>query len=84
MLADDAADLFIDDGLVIDDDCQHPPTRREGAITLKPGLHRMRVPYYQGPKWEVALLLQVIGPGEKTWTVFNTDHFKPPPDVKDW
>ncbi len=75
--ADDAADLYIDDRLIIDNDGQHPPLRKEGSVSLASGVHRMRVPYYQGPRYQVALILDVIAPGERTWRVFNTEDFKP-------
>jgi hypothetical protein len=84
LLADDAADLYIDDALVIDDDGRHPPTTKEGSVQLGTGIHRIRVPYYQGPKWEVALVLKVAGPGDSALRLFNTEEFKPPADFKDW
>ena len=77
--ADDAADLYIDGQLVIDNDGQHPPVRKEGQMLLRPGVHQMRVPYYQGPKYQVALVLQILGPGERQWRLFNTDEWMPPP-----
>lgn len=78
LLADDAANLYIDDALVIDNDGQHPALKKEGTVHLNSGVHRMRVPYYQGPKWEVALVLMVQGPNESALHVFNTEDFKPP------
>lgn len=75
--ADDAANLYIDNRLIIDNDGQHPPLRKEGVVFLTEGVHQMRVPYYQGPRFEVALVLKVIAPGEQTWRLFNTEHFKP-------
>jgi hypothetical protein len=78
LLADDAADLYIDDALVIDNDGQHPPQKKEGSVQLDSGIHRMRVPYYQGPKYEVALVLMVQGPDDPALRVFNTNDFKPP------
>jgi hypothetical protein len=80
LLADDAADLYIDDALVIDNDGQHPPLAKEGSVQLETGVHRMRVPYYQGPKWEVALVLKVQGPQDSELRVFDTEDFKPPVD----
>jgi hypothetical protein len=84
LLADDGANLYIDDALVIENDGQHPPTAKDGSVQLGPGIHRIRVPYYQGPKWEVALVLKVAGPGESALRVFDTEEFKPSADVKDW
>jgi hypothetical protein len=78
LLADDAADLYIDDALVIDNDGQHPPHEKEGTLHLETGIHRMRVPYYQGPKYEVALVLMVQGPDDPALHIFNTENFTPP------
>ena len=84
LLADDGADLYIDDRLVIENDGQHPPLEKLGEVELGPGIHSMHVPYYQGPKYLVALVLKVAGPSEKEFHIFSTEDFKPPPDAKDW
>ena len=36
-----------------------------------------------GPRFQVALVLSVAGPGEPL-RVFSTDEFKPPPNPEDW
>jgi hypothetical protein len=38
----------------------------------------MRVEYMQGPADQVALVLEVAGPGED-YRVFNINDFRPPP-----
>lgn len=83
LLSDDGADLYIDGGLVIDNDGRHPPEAREGSTELSRGIHRIRVPYFQGPRFQVALVLEVAPPGED-YRVFSTDEFKPPPNPEDW
>lgn len=83
LLSDDGAKLYIDDQLIIDNDGQHPPEVREGSLQLSRGIHRVRVPYFQGPRFQVALVLEVAGPGED-YRVFSTDEFKPPPNPEDW
>ena len=83
LVADDGADLYIDDRLVIDNDGQHTPKAKEEATELSAGMHRIRVPYYQGPKWEVALVLQVARPGQG-FAIFNTEEFLPPAGATDW
>ena len=50
---------------------------------LAGGIHQIRVSYFQGPRFEVALVLRVAGEGEH-WRVFSTDEFKPPPNPDDW
>jgi hypothetical protein len=83
LLSDDGANLYIDDQLAIDNDCQHPPAVRAARVTLSGGIHRIRLPYFQGPRDCVALILAVSGP-DRRWRVFSTDEFKPPPNPEDW
>jgi hypothetical protein len=83
LLSDDGAKLYIDDQLVIDNDGLHPPEEITGIVDLAGGLHRIRVSYFQGPKFQVALVLKVAGPGQEL-RVFSTDEFKPPPDPGQW
>jgi len=83
LLSDDGAKLYIDDQVVIDNDGLHPPQEKTGALELAGGLHRIRVSYFQGPKFQIALVLKIAGPGEEL-RVFSTDEFKPPPDPGQW
>jgi len=81
--SDDGSKLYIDHHLVIDDDGQHPPLGCTGTAELAPGIHEIRVPYFQGPGGAVALTLIVQRPGE-SWRVFDTNEFKPPADSTAW
>ena len=81
--SDDGALLYIDAGLVIDNDGLHPPRTLEGSVDLSEGIHRIRLSYFQGPRFQVALVLRVAGPGENS-RIFSTDEFKPPPNPEDW
>ena len=83
LMSDDGSNLYIDDVLVIDNDGQHPPERRAASALLSGGIHRMRVSYFQGPRFQVALVLAVAGPGQK-WQIFSTEEFKPPTNPDDW
>jgi hypothetical protein len=83
LLSDDGAKLYIDDRVVIDNDGLHPQEEKTGVAELSGGIHTIRVSYFQGPKWQVALVLKVAGPGEEM-RVFSTDEFKPPPDPGQW
>ena len=83
LTADDGARLYIDDLLVVDNDGQHPPRDAAGDIELSGGVHRIRVSYFQGPRFQVALVLKVAPPGEQL-RVFSTDEFKPPPHPENW
>jgi hypothetical protein len=52
----------------------------DGSVNLKMGEHAIRVSYFQGPRYQVALVLRVARPGEQELRVFHTDDFKPPSD----
>jgi hypothetical protein len=80
LTSDDGARLYIDNQLVIDNDGQHPPEARECSISLAHGVHRLRISYFQGPRFQVALVLQIAGRGEQL-RIFSTDEFRPPPDM---
>jgi PA14 domain len=83
LLSDDGAKLYIDDQVVIDNDGTHAPLEKTGDVELGAGIHRIRVSYFQGPKFLVALVLKIAGPGQEP-RVFSTDDFKPPPDPGEW
>jgi hypothetical protein len=83
LLSDDGSKLYIDDQVVVDNDGVHAPLEKTGMVELAGGLHRIRVSYFQGPKFQVALVLKVAGPGQPM-RVFSTDEFKPPPDPGQW
>jgi hypothetical protein len=79
LTADDGANLYIDGELIVDNDGQHVARERVGAATLSRGVHEIRVSYFQGPRFHVALVLKMARPGEEL-RIFNTDEMKPPPD----
>ncbi|WP_420124884.1 OmpA family protein [Longimicrobium sp.] len=58
LTSDDGAKLFIDGELVIDNDGIHGPGAIDGEAELAAGLHDVRVQYFQGPREEVALILE--------------------------
>ena len=83
LMSDDGSKLYIDDRLVIDNDCQHPPEEKASEIALAGGIHRIRVSYFQGPRFQVALVLAISGQGERR-RIFNMQEFKPPQNPDDW
>ena len=83
LTSDDGAKLYIDDQLIIDNDGQHPPEDRDGSVSLSGGIHRIRVSYFQGPRFQVALVLEVAPQGEPL-RIFSTDEFKPPLHPDTW
>lgn len=80
LTSDDGSMLFIDDKLIIDNGGLHAPITMTGQLQLEGGLHTIRVPYVQGIKFHVALVLKVAGPGEN-FRIFSTEEFKPASDV---
>lgn len=79
LLADDGARLYLNHRVVIDNDGSHNSTAISGGATLTRGVHEIKVEYFQGPRFTVALVLAVSPPGEP-WHIFNMNEFKPPND----
>jgi PA14 domain len=77
LTSDDGSKLYIDDHLVIDNDGLHGTFAKDVAIELTQGTHRIRVSYFQGPGYEIALILEIEAPFLPR-RVFNTDDYKPP------
>lgn len=69
LLSDDGAKLIIDGKVVIDNDGVHPPLEKEGTIFLNKGIHDIQIPYFQGPRYQVTLVLSLIKNGKKE--IFN-------------
>ncbi|RUM88701.1 MAG: hypothetical protein DSZ23_04230 [Thermodesulfatator sp.] len=65
LLSDDGSRLLIDNRTVIDNDGIHPPREKTGKVFLKRGLHSMEVQYFQGPRYQVALVLSLVKNGRK-------------------
>jgi hypothetical protein len=83
LTSDDGSMLFIDNQLVIDNGGLHPPVTMTGKIQLDGGIHSIRVPYFQGIRYRVALVLKIAGPGQD-FRIFSTEEFKPPADPETW
>ena len=83
LTSDDGAMLYVDGQLVIDNGGLHPAVTLHGKTQLSGGTHTIRVPYFQGIKYHVALVLKVAGPGQD-FRVFSTEEFKPPADPTTW
>jgi hypothetical protein len=83
LLSDDGARLSIDDQELIDNDGNHVAIALSAGAFLSRGIHRLHVSYFQGPRFNVALVLAVAPPGA-SWRMFNTNEFVPPPDTSQW
>jgi len=70
LTSDDGSRLIIDDQVIINNDGLHPPSTREGSVKLDAGVHCIRVDYFQGPRFEVALQLFASRDG-RPFTPFN-------------
>jgi hypothetical protein len=78
LTSDDGSILYIDGRRVIRNDGQHPVEEEKRNVKLKAGAHTIRVSYFQGPRFHVALVLKVAGPKDQEFRVFHTGEFKPP------
>src|SRR5215469_5340138 len=78
LTSDDGARLYIDGKLLLDDDGVHAATTVTGAVDLAPRMHTIRVSYFQGPKYELALVLSVAAPNDK-WRIFDMSRYVPDP-----
>lgn len=58
LTSDDGSKLFIDGREVIDNDGIHGVDARDAEVTLAAGLHAVRVQYFQGPREDIALVLE--------------------------
>jgi hypothetical protein len=77
LTSDDGSRLYIDEKRVIDNDGTHPPETVSGVVNLKSGTHSLRVSYFQGPRFHVALMLEVVPPDGRQ-RVFSTQDYKQP------
>lgn len=65
LTSDDGAVLLVDGRKLIDNDGVHPPRSKEKSIDLRRGLHKILLQYFQGPRYEIALVLEVAREGEE-------------------
>ncbi|MBN1118766.1 MAG: OmpA family protein [Bacteroidales bacterium] len=75
--SDDGSKLFIDEKLVIDNDYQHALVFKTGDIILSKGNHKIEVQYFQGPRYNVALILRYRKGAEKVFQVFDLTQLYP-------
>jgi hypothetical protein len=78
--SDDGSKLYIDSKTVVDNDGTHATNTVVGEVKLSEGLHTMRVSYFQGPRYDIALVMAISEPDQQKFFVFNIDRYQPPPD----
>jgi hypothetical protein len=84
LVSDDGSELYIDGKRVINNNGLHDSKLAKTAkVALNRGIHSIRVPYFQGLRFHVALVLQVAPPGGKL-RVFDTNDFKPSSNPDEW
>jgi hypothetical protein len=83
LLSDDGAKLHINDKVVINNDGVHTAAAISAAATLTRGVHDIRIEYFQGPRFTVALVMAIAPPAE-TWRIFHMHDFKPPKNPDQW
>jgi len=79
LMSDDGSKLFIDGKRIIDIDALGTFWAAK-STNLTVGLHDLRIDYFQGPRYHLALIFEVQRPGAKRFQIFNTDDFRPPSD----
>ena len=84
LASDDGSRLYIDGKKMIDIDGIHGTVREDATVNLAGGIHSIRLSYFQGPRFQLSLMLGIAGPGDKDFRVFNTNEFKPPANPADW
>ena len=83
LLSDDGAKLTVDNNELIDNDGTHAASALSASAFLSRGVHTISVSYFQGPRFNVALVL-AIGSPDASWRIFNMDDFQPPKDPSEW
>lgn len=75
--SDDGSVLYVDGRLIVDDDGVHSTQHAGGRAKLTKGVHHLRVSYFQGPRWEVALVMNVAPPHGR-WKIFDIRDYRMP------
>ena len=74
--SDDGSKLFIDGKQEINNDGIHEVNIRDTVLYLEKGIHKIRIQYFQGPRYGVALTLKMARIGEAL-KVFSTKELSP-------
>ncbi|MDX2149234.1 MAG: PA14 domain-containing protein [Bryobacteraceae bacterium] len=83
LLSDDGATLDLNGKTIIDNDGLHAAEAISNSAELTRGVYDLKVEYFQGPRFTVALVLAVAPPGEP-WRILDMKNFKPPQDQEEW
>jgi len=69
--SDDGSVLLIDRKVIVDNDGGHAMRSESGKYTLKPGMRRFQLTYYQGPANSIGLILDYRKVGTEEWQIFD-------------
>lgn len=80
LISDDGARFYVNEALVVDNDGVHGSRTRTGKVRLKPGLHPVRLDYFQGPRYHIQVELHWQKPGETKQSLVPAESlFRPVP-----
>lgn len=76
LTSDDGAVFSMNGVTVVNDDGLHPPQQVIGSISALPGWHKFRLDWFQGPKTQIALALEVSEDNGAHWRIVPQDELK--------
>ena len=76
--ADDGANLYIDGIKVVDNDGVHAVRSAYGDVNLTAGKHAVRVDYYQGPRYYIALQVLWKCDGQTKYQIVPPEAYREP------
>jgi hypothetical protein len=76
LTSDDGARLYLDDMLTINNDGLHAPAAVTTPVTAIAGWHALRLDYFQGPRTQMALALEISIDGGITWRLVAEEELK--------
>jgi outer membrane protein OmpA-like peptidoglycan-associated protein len=77
VVSDDGAKILVDGKVVLDHDGLHSPTSKVGApFDLAAGAHAIEVQYFQGPRHDIALVVELAPEGGK-FELFHAGRVRP-------
>ncbi len=75
LTSDDGSRLIIDNVTIVSNDGVHGTKAEIGSVYLSPGRHDMTIDYFQGPRFFVALILEVQPPGSTGFRIFKKGEY---------
>lgn len=78
LLSDDGANLYINGELIVDNDGVHAVRVRTGGVYLDKGIHNIRVDYFQGPRYHIALQLGWRHDSNAAYQIIEPEYFARP------